>query len=251
MFSPGEKLERLTRQMTQRKNARLESARGGFLLHTKDPITGKDIVCTKDDATPEILRHARKLNHILDDEMLAIYLTVISERDGQKLKTDELTNIANLYSFNETLEGAIEELETSKLEAIVVIALDLNKFKKINDVYGHSAGDKALQAFANRLKTATRTNEYPFRKGGDEFAMILKIKDKEYSSDEAIEKTFENIKSRINENLFVKVEIRGVISDIKIESAMGYSRSRKGDNKNAEQLFREADEMAISAKGHE
>lgn len=251
MLSPGEKLEFLARQIEKRKNTRLESARGGFLIHTKDPVTGKDIVCTKESATVEILRHARKLGHIPDDDMLSNYLTVISERDNEKLKTDELTNIANLSSFNQTLDEAMKELQDSKLEALVVIALDLNKFKIINDKYTHSAGDKALQAFANRLKAVVRRDEYPFRKGGDEFAMVLKIKDKENATDEAVKNTFENIKKRIIENLSIDVEIFGKKENIKIESAMGYSVARKGDGKTKDQLFNEADDMAIASKGYE
>jgi diguanylate cyclase (GGDEF)-like protein len=56
---------------------------------------------------------------------------------------------------------------------LAVVILDLNDFKRINDVYGHAAGDLVLKAFADRLKQVIRTSDVAVRMGGDEFLLLL------------------------------------------------------------------------------
>jgi diguanylate cyclase (GGDEF)-like protein len=56
---------------------------------------------------------------------------------------------------------------------LLVLALDLNKFKEINDAYGHGAGDLVLRQFAERLNSAIRISDIAARMGGDEFLAIL------------------------------------------------------------------------------
>src|SRR5947209_9183568 len=57
--------------------------------------------------------------------------------------------------------------------SLTVLMLDLNDFKKINDTYGHAAGDQVLQDFASHLNNVIRGSDLAVRLGGDEFLVIL------------------------------------------------------------------------------
>ena len=64
-------------------------------------------------------------------------------------------------------------IATRMSEQLAVMFLDLDRFKRLNDVAGHLAGDQALRQTAEALRSATRTEEAPYRFGGEEFVVIL------------------------------------------------------------------------------
>ncbi|MCB0965494.1 MAG: EAL domain-containing protein [Ilumatobacter sp.] len=82
---------------------------------------------------------------------------------------DGLTGLANRKRFLTEVESAIH---AGRHEA-VVLYLDLDDFKTVNDVHGHPAGDALLVAIAERLRTVTRHDDHVARLGGDEFAVLL------------------------------------------------------------------------------
>jgi diguanylate cyclase (GGDEF)-like protein len=84
---------------------------------------------------------------------------------------DSLTDLPNRVLFAERLA---EALALAKREAsrIAVLALDLDRFKEVNDTLGHAAGDKLLQIVTNRLRRCLRAGDTLARLGGDEFAVI-------------------------------------------------------------------------------
>lgn len=85
---------------------------------------------------------------------------------------DPLTGLYN-RRFGETrLEEEIVRASESD-DPLLVLALDFNRFKEINDTYGHAAGDLALKEFSRRLQRAVRACDVPIRLGGDEFLVIL------------------------------------------------------------------------------
>ncbi len=90
----------------------------------------------------------------------------------QKATTDPLTGIANRARFNEFLEEQFER--AFKLNRpMTVLFLDVDHFKKVNDQYGHQAGDEVLKAVGKLLKLAARNVDLAARYGGEEFALIL------------------------------------------------------------------------------
>ncbi|UJW85414.1 EAL domain-containing protein [Devosia sp. SL43] len=109
---------------------------------------------------------------------------------------DSLTNILNRAAFNETLDTALEDAETSDLN-IAVIAIDLDRFKEINDNYGHIVGDQVLKSLATRLSTGLKEGESVARLGGDEFAAI-----KTFISMDALR----DFLARIETALFARIE---------------------------------------------
>jgi len=86
--------------------------------------------------------------------------------------TDPLTGLRNRRIFDETFD---KELNRARRYAhpLSLVALDLHRFKEVNDKHGHPRGDEVLHAAATTLRKALRTSDSAFRTGGDEFALIL------------------------------------------------------------------------------
>jgi diguanylate cyclase (GGDEF)-like protein len=86
--------------------------------------------------------------------------------------TDQLTGLLNRAGLAERLQGkyVLQSLEEGHLAAIY---LDLNKFKELNDTFGHEAGDIALRVTADRLQSAVRKSDIIARLGGDEFVCVI------------------------------------------------------------------------------
>lgn len=90
--------------------------------------------------------------------------------------TDQLTGIYNrrhLYQELETYEEKKSTDDQKEVRHFTVLMMDLNNFKKVNDTFGHAAGDEVLRAFGETLNHACRKNDLPARYGGDEFIVIL------------------------------------------------------------------------------
>ena len=85
---------------------------------------------------------------------------------------DPLTGLYNRRFAEQRLKAEIARSER-KGHALIVVLIDLNDFKQINDAYGHQAGDTVLKEFAKRLNRATRGSDLAARWGGDEFMMLL------------------------------------------------------------------------------
>ncbi|MGS0891327.1 diguanylate cyclase domain-containing protein [Burkholderia stagnalis] len=85
---------------------------------------------------------------------------------------DPLTGLPNRLLFMERLDAAIRQAATAG-EGLAVMFVDLDRFKLINDQYGHSAGDRTLVAVAKRLSLVLRSADMVARLGGDEFIVLL------------------------------------------------------------------------------
>ena len=101
-------------------------------------------------------------------------LMFVSQDIGQRVElqtmanTDGLTGLFNERYFSSTLRSR----EGSK-KPFTLFYLDLDRFKPVNDTYGHDMGDKLLKAVAGRLLDCVRGTDFAFRIGGDEFALVL------------------------------------------------------------------------------
>jgi len=87
------------------------------------------------------------------------------------VRQDTLTGLANRFAFNEGLKEALARCGRSG-EGFAVLMLDLDRFKEVNDQFGHPAGDEFLIQVAARLRRCTRETDSIARIGGDEFAFI-------------------------------------------------------------------------------
>jgi diguanylate cyclase (GGDEF)-like protein/PAS domain S-box-containing protein len=85
---------------------------------------------------------------------------------------DSLTNLPNRGMFIDALDQALRRSRRRR-NRISVLFIDLDRFKVINDTLGHQAGDKLLQAVAERLRSAVRDSDLVARLGGDEFVVLI------------------------------------------------------------------------------
>ncbi len=99
-------------------------------------------------------------------------LEAMNERLNHLAVTDELTKLTNRRRFQEMLEEGIQE-HVRAGDQVSLILLDVDRFKGLNDDFGHPAGDEALRLLARLLKDCARKHELPARYGGEEFAVIL------------------------------------------------------------------------------
>jgi diguanylate cyclase (GGDEF)-like protein len=98
-------------------------------------------------------------------------LQASEQRLAQLAYFDGLTGLANRRHFNDDLQHMIQLARRSTEFALLLV--DLDRFKPINDTYGHDAGDAVLKAVGSRLRMATREVDLVSRLGGDEFAVLL------------------------------------------------------------------------------
>jgi diguanylate cyclase (GGDEF)-like protein len=96
----------------------------------------------------------------------------------RRANTDALTGALNRHRLAEELAG-VAGRSTETGEPYAVVLVDINKFKRVNDTYGHAAGDAMLAALADLLRRCIRKEDVLARYGGDEFVMIMPGLDRE------------------------------------------------------------------------
>ncbi|MGB6356743.1 MAG: GGDEF domain-containing protein [Steroidobacteraceae bacterium] len=173
---------------------------------------------------------------------LRISVEMLEERDKSLARVnlelkrqathDALTGLANRGLFVERMEQAMREGE-----AFAVCALDLDRFKVINDSLGHGAGDTLLQCVSRRLLSATRADDTVARAGGDEFLMLLR----------GI-RCIEEAEAQVARCLLVLSEPHRLANkELRVSSSIGVARYPK-DGIAAEELLAQADEAMYHAK---
>jgi len=103
-------------------------------------------------------------------------ITVRKEMEAQLQElasTDPLTGLFNRRVFLERLEQERAKVARLPHYIAVVLMLDLDLFKRVNDTYGHATGDAVLKAFADIMRNNSRAIDVPARLGGEEFAILL------------------------------------------------------------------------------
>ena len=107
------------------------------------------------------------------DGTVAVVMQVVQDI-GQKVELENMANTDSLTGlFNERYFSRVLNICEAKKLPFVLYYLDLDRFKPINDTYGHLMGDRLLKEIAARLLRCIRSRDYAFRIGGDEFALIV------------------------------------------------------------------------------
>ncbi|GKR25574.1 GGDEF domain-containing protein [Aeromonas caviae] len=114
--------------------------------------------------------------HQLFSLTLPLYLRL--DRLEQQVRLDHLTGLGNRAYFDEAIGRAVEQ-HSREPHGLVLVLLDLDRFKQVNDTWGHPVGDLVLSRFAQLLQGCIRGTDQAFRLGGDEFALLLQPADPE------------------------------------------------------------------------
>ncbi|MEO8159617.1 MAG: GGDEF domain-containing protein [Betaproteobacteria bacterium] len=153
---------------------------------------------------------------------------------------DALTGLPNRALFDDRLEHAFEQAKRQGW-TLAVMFIDLDKFKNINDTYGHDAGDIVLKTIARRLEENARGEDTVSRHGGDEFLYLLSgIRD---------EKSIAMIAQKIIQNVQVPiaVSLRDLNISPSIKASIGISIF-PNDGTTADALVKSADKAMYRAK---
>ncbi len=130
-------------------------------------IGGADYV-TKPFLPKELLSRVKKELHIQD--MMAELKLLAS--------TDPMTKLYNRRYFSKISEHTLDLSKREKKD-LSIIMLDIDKFKKVNDTYGHSVGDEVIIHLANEMRNNQRKSDISARFGGEEFVILLPNTDSE------------------------------------------------------------------------
>jgi diguanylate cyclase (GGDEF)-like protein len=107
-----------------------------------------------------------------DAAALALDNAQIRARLEHQAMTDPLTGLYNHRAFHERLRKALAHASRAH-ESVSVLMLDIDDFKRVNDIYGHGAGDEILRGVAETLKDSVRSSDAVYRLGGEEFAIVI------------------------------------------------------------------------------
>ena len=157
----------------------------------------------------------------------------------QRLATrDPMTNCLNRRSFFERLEKAFS-LAKSESNPLACVMVDIDHFKKINDVHGHGVGDKVLKMVAKLLESKFGNKDSICRYGGEEFCVLLPGT----GLDKAIE-TAQDVRSTIESYATMGIETS---SDLTVTASLGVSAIEQGASEPAV-LIDQADKALYQAK---
>ena len=92
-----------------------------------------------------------------------------------KANTDALTGLGNRWAFERDCAELESLLKNGHLADLMVVVIDLNGLKKVNDAYGHTKGDYLIQTYASFLLGSLRQSDRAYRLGGDEFALLIPL----------------------------------------------------------------------------
>jgi diguanylate cyclase (GGDEF)-like protein len=150
---------------------------------------------------------------------------------------DELTGLPNRALFLERLDHAVQRARRSH-RLVAVLYADLDRFKMINDLHGHSVGDELLVAFSGRLTAELRPGDTLARLSGDEFVVLCEdIRQPEEAS---------RIVDRLDHAMLPPFTLSGV--EVKITASVGVTFAGAGYDVHGEDILRQADSAMYEAK---
>ncbi len=149
---------------------------------------------------------------------------------------DPLTGLGNRSAFEMRLAEAMDRCARSGA-SMALLYIDLDRFKQINDQWGHPCGDALLRAVATRLSRATRNTDFVSRLGGDEFTVILEAMTRPEDAEAVARKILKSLSDPFT------------LGDrtLQVSASVGVA-CHAGDGLGSEALIRMADEMLYQAK---
>ena len=196
------------------------------------------VQCTPMDEVVKQLDNLTRLQTVLSVAIVALIACVVRiiycwNKSVNETYRDALTGCNNRAACKKMLS----HLEKKKSEDIYIVFMDLNRFKYVNDTFGHDKGDELLKIFSRELTETFGKIGFVCRVGGDEFVTVLIN-----SSEEEIKETW----SRLCERL--KSESKQLKIEYEISSSYGWAVRKKGEEGSLEALMQLADEKMYEYK---
>lgn len=179
----------------------------------------------------EMIQNQNKRLELLVQERTS-ELEILNQELRKLATTDALTQIANRSALDTVLKQSIAEFKRYQ-RAFCVVIIDIDFFKKINDTYGHLAGDTVLKSVAQLIKSQIRSVDTVGRWGGEEFMIVYREIECQGGSTLA-----ENIRQSVENHLFEGIEC--------ITISLGVAQYRSGTT--VEELLKQADAALYHSK---
>ena len=230
----------------------LSSVNTGIRHELADPISEVEIAFAQNESVIKNLQDASEgltaMNQTLQieirdrtmvDHQLA---AAVEQEEGSRNAAlhDSLTGLPNRVLFKDRLVHGIAQAKRHRW-TLAVMFLDLDKFKSINDTYGHQAGDAVLQTVAMRFKHNIREDDTVSRYGGDEFLCLLTHLHEQKDIAMIATKLLKAIRAPCN------VSVRDVVVNPCLGASIGISVYPR-DGATASALIKSADEAMYGAK---
>jgi diguanylate cyclase (GGDEF)-like protein/PAS domain S-box-containing protein len=208
----------------------------GVALKMQGRITGALVIKSYSETARYSTKTVELLNYVSTQVAAAIERRQMMERLQQRALYDQLTRLPNRDLFYDRVHSAMTRARRNN-ELLSLLFLDLDKFKEVNDCFGHNTGDLLLEAVARRLESSVRECDTVSRFGGDEFVVLLENIDHSDQSNLVAEK--------IIEQLSMPFDLQGTI--ISITASIGLAHfPLHGDNE--KDLLHHADNAMYAQK---
>jgi two-component system cell cycle response regulator len=152
--------------------------------------------------------------------------------------TDALTGLNNRRYLDNHL-NVLFNRSMARGKPLSVLITDIDRFKQVNDTYGHDAGDEVLKEFANRIRSTVRGADLACRYGGEEFVVVMPD-----TSPEVAAAVAERLRASIEDNGFT---LKSAGEELKVTASFGIA-SRQSSVLTPDQLMKQADLALYEAK---
>jgi diguanylate cyclase len=230
------------------RNEQSQIAKYGKILdQTSTGLTGRatltqdllqKIVGAVSAATSSTIEHGKQVAASLGEKTAELENVKSKLEEYKRLAdTDPLTHIWNRRAFDKKIAAIYNDKKDIAFSALILA--DIDRFKQINDRFGHPVGDKIIQAIANIFKASSRDDVFVARTGGEEFAMIV-----EGSGEETTAQLADAIRAAIEQTAFVNTN--GNVNYGPITISMGVCLAAQADG--PEDLYSKADRALYASK---
>ena len=187
-----------------------------------------------------------KDSHQFALNLLQLSNTRLHDSNAVARSTQESAEVLRAKAMTDSLTGLLNrhwlEINKDRFRCISVITVDIDHFKQINDLHGHSAGDQVLQAVAKTLRLGTRPHDAVMRLGGEEFAIVIDLSRTDTSPMELAER----LRNAVAELAVEVGETRTQRSFLQVHISLGVATQEPGETWNA--LMERADQALYAAK---
>ncbi|TWT60386.1 Response regulator PleD [Rubinisphaera italica] len=223
---------------------RMEAAGNLFDVDMSDIDSPSEIMSQANQQLLELTMRARSETLLASEQKMQFerekqLLVSQNEVLQQKATTDTLTGAYNRAYFDEAFESTIRDASARSLP-VCVIFCDIDKFKLLNDTFGHKFGDDVLRQFAEVFRRSLRAADVFCRYGGEEFVVIV-----HRPTEKGVEKLTERIRDAIEQEDFMHLNER-----VPVTASFGTTIMMPGrqDNDCGEEILKQADEALYESK---